>query len=274
MVSQGVDVLIIVAEDADIAATAVNKAAANGVKVISYDRLIKSPNLACYISFDNVAVGEAQARGILDVVDSGRFFLLGGNPRDNNAILFRKGQMNVLQPFIDSGQIEVIGDPWVPKWSKREAMVIMENFLSSVDNNVDAVVASNDHTALGALAAMTVQGLAGRVPISGQDATYEGCNSIVKGELTMTVLKDFRNLVPLAVDTAVLLAEGKTIQGLKSYSLEDLTTENLTGTVDCRFLEIIIVNADNLYEEVVRSGFQSYDDVYEGIPEDRRPPRP
>lgn len=274
MITQGVDVLIIVAEDGAAAATAVDEAAAEGVKVISYDRLIKSANLACYISFDNVAVGEAQASGVLDVVDSGRFVLLGGNPQDNNATLFRNGQMNILQPLIDSGQIEVVADQWVPEWSPANALAIMENILTAIDNQVDAVVASNDGTALGALEAMNAQGLAGIVPISGQDATTAGCNSIVKGELTMTVLKDLRNLVPLAVETAVTLTEGKVIPGLTTYSLKELTGDDLAGDVDCKFLEIISVNADNLYEEVVVSGFQTYDDVYVGIPESQRPARP
>ena len=274
MITQKVDVIIVVAEDGAAAATAVDEAARAGVKVISYDRLIKSPNLACYISFDNVAVGEAQAKGVLAVVDKGRFVLLGGNPQDNNATLFRKGQMNILQPLIDKGQIKVVADQWIPEWSQSQATTIMENILTSIKNEVDAVVASNDGTALGALEAMKAQGLAGKVPISGQDATYAGCNSIVKGELTMTVLKDLRNLVPLAVETAVALAEGRAIAGLKTYSLKELTGDNLSGNVDCKFLEIISVNADNLYEEVIKSGFQSYDDVYIGIPESRRPPRP
>jgi D-xylose transport system substrate-binding protein len=274
MVTQGVDVLIIVAEDGAAAATAVDEAHAAGVKVISYDRLIKSANLDAYISFDNVAVGEAQAKGVLAVVDSGRFILLGGNPQDNNAVLFRKGQMNILQPLIDSGQITVVADQWVPEWSPQNALTIMENILTAIGNDVDAVVASNDGTALGALEAMAAQGLAGKVPISGQDATYAGCNSIVKGELTMTVLKDLRNLVPLAVEVAQQLAEGTPVPGMTTYTLAELTGDNLAGNVPCKFLPIVSVNADNLYEEVVLSGFQPYDDVYAGIPEDQRPPRP
>ncbi len=187
MVLQGVDVIIILAEDGAAAATAVDQAAESGVPCIAYDRLIKSPNLACYISFDNVEVGRTQARGILKVKDSGRFVLLGGSPTDNNATLFRQGQMEILQPLIDSGQIEVVADQWVPNWSNSEALKIMENILTAINNQVDAVVASNDGTALGAIQALKAQGLTGKVPISGQDATLAGCKSIVEGEQTMSV---------------------------------------------------------------------------------------
>jgi len=274
MVTQGCDVIIVVAEDGAAAATAVDAAAAEGVPVIAYDRLIKSPNLACYISFDNVEVGRCQARGVLDVVDSGRFVLLGGSPTDNNAVLFRKGQMEILQPLIDSGQITIVADQWVENWSNANATIIMENILTATGNDIDAVVASNDGTALGALQAMKAQGLAGVVPISGQDATEAGCQSIIDGELTMTVLKDLRNLAPLARDVALLLANGKRVPGLVTYSLKELTGDNISGTVDCKFLEVISVNQDNLYEEVIKSGFQDYDTVYANVPANQRPPRP
>lgn len=274
MVTQGCQVLVIVAEDGAAAATAVDKASAEGVYVIAYDRLIKTPNLACYISFDNVEVGRVQARGVLAVKDSGNFVLLGGSPTDNNAILFRKGQMEILKPYIDKGQIKVVADQWVENWQPADATAKMENILTAQANKIDAVVASNDGTALGALQAMKAQGLAGKVPISGQDATYAGCNSIVKGELTVTVMKDVRLLAPLCVSVSLDLVNGKKISGMTSYSLKELTGQNLAGSVNCKFLPVISVNKDNVYKEVVVSGFQKYDDVYKDIPQDKRPPRP
>jgi len=275
MITQGVNVLIIVAEDGSAAASAVNDAAAAGIKVIAYDRLIKSDKLSAYLSFDNVAVGRAQAEGVLKVVNKGRFALLGGSPTDNNAVLFRQGQMEVLQPLIDKGQIKVVADQWVPNWSGAQAESLMENILTANNNNVDAVVASNDDTALGAIQALKAQGLAGKVPISGQDATAAGCNSIVKGELTMTVFKDVRLLAPLAIDTAIKLAKGEPVDGIKNFTLAALTNEkNLQGSVPCKFLPIVSVDKNNVYDVVVKSGFQKYDDVYRDIPAAQRPPRP
>lgn len=275
MVLQGVNVIIIIAEDGAAAATAVDQAAKAGVKTIAYDRLIKSPNLAAYISFDNVEVGRAQARGVLKSVSKGNFVLLGGSPTDNNAALFRSGQMEVLTPLIQSGQIKVVADQWVENWSPSNATKIMENVLTAQHNKIDAVVASNDGTALGALQAMKAQGLAGKVPISGQDATAAGANSIVKGELTVSVYKDVRLLSPLAIDMAIKLAKGQTVEGLKNYDLSALTLDKkATGQVPCKFLPVVEVNKDNVYEQVVKSGFQKYDEVYRDVPAARRPPKP
>lgn len=273
MVLQGADVILIVAEDGAAAATAVNAATEAGVKCIAYDRLIKSPNNAVYISFDNVEVGRAQARGVLAVKDSGKFALLGGSPTDNNAVLVRKGQMEVVQPYIDSGQIEIVADQWVPNWDTAEALKIMENMLTATNNQIDAVVASNDSTALGAIEALRAQGLAGKVPISAQDATAAGCNAVAKGDLSVTVYKDIRKLVPLSIDIALKLAKGEPVEGLQDFSLAELTGENLQGTVPCKFLEVVGATQDNLYEVIVKSGYQSYDDVYKGVPEADRPPK-
>ena len=239
MVLQGVDVIIIIAEDGAAAASAVASAAQDGVPCIAYDRLIKSDKLAAYISFDNVEVGRTQARGVLKKKDKGRFVLLGGSPTDNNATLFRKGQMEVLQPLIDKGQIKVVADQWVENWSPANATKIMENILTAQQNNVEAVVASNDGTALGALQAMKAQGLAGKVPISGQDATAAGCKSIVENELTVSVFKDVRLLSPMAIDMAIKLAKKEKIEGLKDFTLAELTLDkNLKGTVPCKFLKV------------------------------------
>jgi D-xylose transport system substrate-binding protein len=286
MISQGAKVIIMIAEDGDAAATAVSNAKEAGVAVVSYDRLIKSTDIAAYISFDNVEVGRNQADGVMTALDMdnwdtaangpARIIMQGGSPTDNNAHLVRRGQLEIVQPYIDAGSAEIVQDQWVENWDPAKALTLMENMLVAVDNDVDGVVASNDGTALGALQAMSAQGLAGVVPISGQDATADGCNSIVKGELTVTVFKDTRNLAPIAVDLADKLAQGEAIPELVDTSMADLTGDESYGdvTVPCLFLPVVQITADNVYEEIVVSGFQSYDDVYRDIPEDQRPPRP
>jgi len=285
MVSQGVKALIVVAEDGDAIVTSAEKAAKAGVIVIAYDRLIKTPSIAAYLSFNNVEVGRQQAKGVLtaldidkwDVASKGKVRLvkLGGSPTDNNAILFRQGQDEVLKPYVDSGKIDVVADQWVDNWDTANALKIMENILTATGNRIDAVVASNDGTALGALQAMKAQGLAGKVPISGQDATADGCNSIVKGELTVTILKDIRNLSPLAVDIADKLLKGQPVEGLKKYTMAELTNNKaMAGEVPCYFLPVQQVTKANVYDLVVKTKFQSYDDVYRDIPESQRPPKP
>jgi D-xylose transport system substrate-binding protein len=285
MVSQGAKGLIIVAEDGAAAATAVDKAAAAGVKAIAYDRLIKSPNIAAYISFNNEEVGRQQALGVLKAVDIDggkwtkdnplKLVMLGGSPTDNNAILFRKGQMEIVQPYVDSGVVKIVADQWVDNWDAANALKIMENILTAQKNEIDAVIASNDGTGLGALQAMKAQGLAGKVPISGQDATADGSNSIVKGELTVSILKDIRNLGPIGVDLIDGLLQCKPNAELKQYTMAELTNDDsLAGNVTAQFLPVQQVNKDNVYDLVVKSGFQPYDAVYRDIPEAQRPPKP
>jgi D-xylose transport system substrate-binding protein len=239
------------------------------------------------VSFNNVEVGRQQALGIMDAVDIEggewtednplKLVLLGGSPTDNNAILVRQGQSSVVDPYVEEGIIEVVADQWVDNWDANNALNIMENILTAQGNEIDAVVASNDGTALGALEAMKAQDLAGEVPISGQDATAAGCNSIVKGELTVSVFKDIRDLSPLAVDLTdeLLQGEGDLFDALEEYTMAELTNEeDAEGSVMAYFLPVVQVNADNVYDLVVASGFQPYDEVYRDIPEDERPPVP
>lgn len=285
MVSQGVKGIIVVAEDGDAIVTSVDKAAAAGVKIIAYDRLIKTAKIAAYLSFDNVEVGRQQALGVMKAIDAdnwdvagkgaARVVQLAGSPTDNNATLFTKGQTEILQPYIDSGKIEIVAQQGVENWDPANALKLMENILAAQGNDIDAVVASNDGTALGALQAMKAQGLAGVVPISGQDATADGSNSIVKGELTVSILKDIRNLSPLATDVMDKLIKGTAVDGMKNFTLAELTVDpSKTGEVPCVFLTVQQVNKDNVYDLVVKSGFQVYDDVYRDIPEADRPAKP
>jgi D-xylose transport system substrate-binding protein len=286
MVAEGVKGLIVIAEDGDAAVTPVEKAVAAGVKVISYDRLIKTDKISAYLSFDNVAVGKAEADGVMKALglpgsttwtkdNPAKVVLSGGSPTDNNAVLVRQGQMEILQPFIDQGVIKIVADQWVDNWDATKAETMMENILTAQQNKVDAVVASNDGTALGELQALKAQGLWGKVPISGQDATADGCNSIVLGGQTVTVFKDTRLLAPQAVTMIEALVNGQAPTGLTQYTLAQLTNDKTkTGNVMANFLAIVEVTKDNVYDVVVKSGFQTYDNVYRNVPADQLPPRP
>jgi D-xylose transport system substrate-binding protein len=286
MVTQGVKGLIVIAEDGDAAATAVDKAAKAGVKIIAYDRLIKTASISAYLSFDNREVGRQEALGVMTALglpgstnwtadNPAKIVMSGGSPTDNNAHLVRDGQMQIVQPYIDQGVVKIVADQWVENWDAANAEKMMENILTAQQNQIDGVVASNDGTALGELQAMKAQGLAGKVPISGQDATADGCNSIVKGEQTVSVYKDIRLLTPMAVNMMDALIKGQAISDAKPFKLADLTLDNTkTGDVLCVFLPVQQVTKDNVYDLIVKSGFQSYDDVYRDIPADQRPPKP
>ncbi|MFN8531049.1 MAG: substrate-binding domain-containing protein [Anaerolineae bacterium] len=287
MVTQGAKAIIIVAQDASAVATAVDDAVREGVVVIAYDRLIASPNISAYITFGLTEVGNGQADGVLralgitsldstgdwSVDNPVKLVKLEGDPGDNNAQFFEAGQDEVLQPYVDAGIVTVVARQNIANWDETNAVTAMENILTSQNNEVDAVIAANDNLGLGALQALTAQRLS--VPVSGQDATAPGCNSIARGQLTVTILKDYRVMAPQAVDLVDMFLNGQTDPDLQSYELSVLTgNDSLTGSVLAKYLPVTQVTIDNLYDAVVVSGFQSYDDVYQDIPEAERPPRP
>ncbi|SUT87457.1 D-xylose transporter subunit XylF [Actinobacillus ureae] len=157
MLNKDIDVLVIIPFNGEVLSNVISEAKKEGVKVLAYDRLINNADIDFYVSFDNEKVGELQAQSIIEKKPEGNYFLMGGSPVDNNAKLFRKGQMKVLQPHIDSGKIKVVGDQWVDSWLAEKALQIMENALTANKNNIDAVVASNDATAGGAIQALSAR---------------------------------------------------------------------------------------------------------------------
>jgi D-xylose transport system substrate-binding protein len=209
LISRGVDVLVIVPFNANVFTNTIREAKKAGIKVLSYDRLILNADLDAYISFDNEKVGEMQAEGVLKIQPKGNFYLLGGSPTDNNAKMLRAGQLKVLQPHIDKGTIKVVGQQWVKDWSASEAMSIVENALTANKNNIDAIVASNDGTAGGAIQALAAQKLSGKVPVSGQDADLAAIKRIIAGTQAVSVYKPLKVIATEAAKLSVQLARGE-----------------------------------------------------------------
>lgn len=252
---QGVDVLVVIPHNSEVSATIVEKAKKENVPVISYDRLIRNSEPDLYISFDNERVGEMQAKYLVEKAPKGNYILIGGAPTDNNAQLFRKGQMNILQPLIDKGDIKIVADQWAKDWLADEALKHTENALTQQKNDVVAVVASNDATAGGAIQPLVRQGLAGKVVVSGQDADLAGLQRIVQGTQTMTVYKPVSKLAIRSAEAAVSLA--------KKEKLETNGKIN-NGKIDVPsiLLEPISVDKNNLDATVIKDGFHKREDVY------------
>ncbi|EMD9274106.1 D-xylose ABC transporter substrate-binding protein [Cronobacter malonaticus] len=248
MINRGVDVLVIIPYNGQVLSNVVAEAKREGIKVLAYDRMINNADIDFYISFDNEKVGELQAQSLVDKVPQGNYFLMGGSPVDNNARLFRDGQMKVLKPFIDSGKIKVVGDQWVDGWLPENALKIMENALTAKNNKIDAVVASNDATAGGAIQALSAQGLAGKVAISGQDADLAGIKRIIAGTQTMTVYKPITQLANTAAEVAVELGNDK-------QPKSDATLNNGLKEVPARLLTPIKVDKSNIESTVIKDGF-------------------
>lgn len=257
MFAQGLDVLIIAPHDAKAAATIVEKAHAQGVKVISYDRLILDSDVDLYLSFDNVKVGEIQGQYLTKLMPKGNYAILAGAPTDNNAKLFREGAMKYIQPLVDKGDIKIVADQWVKDWANIEAMKIMENALTANANRIDAVLAPNDGTAGACIEALAAQGLAGKVPVTGQDAELAAAQRIVKGLQAMTVYKDTRELGAKAVELAVMMARGQSIAGMINNKVSN-------GKIDVPsvLLTPVAVDKANIDKVLIDGGYLRREDVY------------
>ncbi|QTO54344.1 D-xylose ABC transporter substrate-binding protein [Duffyella gerundensis] len=254
MINRGVDVLVIIPYNGQVLSNVIAEAKREGIKVLAYDRMINNADIDFYISFDNEKVGEMQAQSLVQRVPQGNYFLMGGSPVDNNARLFRNGQMKVLKPLIDSGKIKIVGDQWVDAWLPENALKIMENALTANGNKIDAVVASNDATAGGAIQALSAQGLAGKVAISGQDADLAAIKRINNGTQTMTVYKPISKLANDAATIAVELGEGK-------QPKSNATLDNGSKKVPAWLLEPIAVDKTNIDSTVVADGFHKKSDL-------------
>ncbi|MHC4943620.1 MAG: sugar ABC transporter substrate-binding protein [Planctomycetota bacterium] len=261
LITQGVDALIIIAQNSEAAATAVAWADKEGIPCVAYDRFISSPELDLYISFDSVKVGERQAQALVERVPEGGYLWLGGSPTDDNAHRVRQGHMNVLDPLIKAGRISLKAEQWCDGWRPEEALKHTENALTATRNRIDAVLASNDGTAGAAIQALEAQELSGRIPVSGQDAELAACQRIASGTQTVTIFKDVRILAGEAVAAAVELAGGRT---------PDKVNSQVEG-VDAILLDVIPVTGKNLYEVIVKSGYHGLEEVYRHIPRDQWP---
>ncbi len=257
LLSQGVKVLILAPHDASSASVIIDKASKAGVKVVSYDRLVTdSPLDYYYLSFDNVKVGELQGEFITKKVPKGTYIVLAGSPTDNNAKLFREGAMKFIQPLAAKGDIKIVMDQFVKDWQPSEAQKLCEQALTANQNKVDAVLAPNDGTAGGCIQALAAQGLAGKVPITGQDAELSGAIRIVQGTQSMTVFKDTRELAKKAIGMALDLANGQAVD------TQGKTVFNNKKAVPSVLLTPIIVTKDNLDEVLVQSGYLKKEQVH------------
>lgn len=262
LLTQGVKVLVVVPHNGTAAATIVDAAHKADVKVIAYDRLIMNSDLDLYVSIDAVGVGARQAEYLVNRMPKGNYVVIEGAPTDNNAALLRKGQFQVLQPYIDRGDIKIVGDQWAKDWLPVEALKIMENALTRAGNKVDAVLASNDGMAGGAIQALAEQNLAGKVLVTGQDADLAACQRIVEGTQTMTIYKSLTEEAYKAAEMAVAMAKGEPIT--------EATTMVHNGKKDVPSILLVpkTVDKDNIEATIIADGFQKKEDVYKNLPKD------
>jgi D-xylose transport system substrate-binding protein len=260
LITRGAKALIILAQDASAIGPAVAKANAAKIPVVAYDRLIQDASVL-YLTFDNVEVGRMQAREVLKVKPKGNYVFIKGSPTDPNSDFLNGGQREVLKAAMDKGDIKIVGEQYTDGWAPENAQKNMEQILTKNANKVDAVVASNDGTAGGVVAALRAQNLVG-IPVSGQDGDVAALNRVAKGEQTVSVWKDARELGKAAGTFAAQLAGGTKVSGVKGASVWSGGTKKLA--INSVFLKPIPVTAANL-NVVIDAGWATKAQVCAGV---------
>lgn len=257
MIADGVTVLAIVNLDSASGAAIQEKANAQGVATIDYDRLTLGGSAEYYVSFDNTVVGELQGQGLADCLgdEKADIIYLNGSPTDNNATLFAEGAHSVLDEI---SNYNVVGEQAVPDWDNDEAVTIFQQLYTAADGKVDGVLAANDGLGGSAISVLEQNGRAGDVPVTGQDATVEGLQNILAGTQCMTVYKSATQEAGALAEVAIALANGEEAE-------TNGTVEDSEGGRDVPsiLLEPQSITADNV-GDVIEDGGQTAEDVCAG----------
>ena len=260
LISQGAQVLIVLAQDGTAIKPAVESAIGQGVPVVAYDRLIEDPK-ALYITFDNKGVGRLEAEEIFKRVPKGRYVIVKGSSTDANADFLREGFEEVIGAAVTAGDITIVSETYTDNWDPANAQATMEQVLSAEGNKVDAVLAQNDGMAGGVIAALEAQGLAGKVPVSGQDAEQAALNRVALGTQSLTVWKDARELGKSAGESALALCANPDATAVSGAS--PFTTPG-GNSISSIFLTPKPITQDNL-NEVIDAGWTDQATVCQGV---------
>ncbi|GAA1816101.1 substrate-binding domain-containing protein [Luedemannella flava] len=263
MIASGVTVLMIVNLDSGTGKAVLDKAKAQGIGTIDYDRLTLNGGADYYVSFDNVKVGTLQGEGLVKCLTDGGakspvIAELNGSPTDNNATLFKQGYDGVLKPKYDSKEYVKGPDEFVPDWNNTEAGKIFENMMTKTGGKIDGVLAANDGLGNAAIAVLKRNKLNGKVPVTGQDATVQGLQNILVGDQCMTVYKAIKAEADGAAELALALANGQTPSGLTTV----MDTES-KKEVKSKLLTPVAIYKDNV-KDVVADGYVTKDELCAG----------
>lgn len=263
LLNQDIDVLVIVPHDADAAASSVRAAKSRGVKVISYDRLVKNANADLYISFDNILVGELMGNAALKSAPAGNYIIMNGSESDNNSFMFNQGFKNALKASIEDGRVKILGETWIKDWLYENALSYFEQAVRENDK-IDAVIAGNDTLASAAIHVLAEKRLAGKVTVVGHDADLDGCQRVVEGTQYATVYKPIYKIAAKAAEYAVMMAQGTPL---------DIADTIDDGKYKIPYYKVapILVTKENMVDTVIKDQFHRLEDVYMNVPREQWP---
>lgn len=266
LLTQGIDALVIAPSNATQAASMVDKAKAQSVPVISYDRLINSDKIDLYVSHQVPVIGRKIAEYALAKAPKGNYIMVYGASTDNNALIMQKEQLAVLQPAIESQNIKIVANQFIDGWKSELALNFVENALTKNGDDIQAIVVSNDGMAGGVISALQKRNLAGKIIVTGQDAQKDALQSIAEGKQTMTVYKPIIPLANAALEAAIKLAKKEPLSGTTMF-----TNDAIKKQVPAILLEVQVVDKDNLMQTVIKDGYATFEDVYKNVPPEQRP---
>lgn len=254
LIEKNVDVMVVIPYERDGLTEVIDKARKEGIKVIAYDRLILDTDIDAYISFDNLKVGQIQAKSLIEAVPKGNYVIINGSPEDNNTYMFNQGYMDVLKSAIRDGDVRIVSEIYADDWREEPAY---NNVAKLIDEGVriDAIIGANDRLAEAAIRALSEEGLAGDVYVAGHDADISACQRIVEGTQYVTVYKPIRSLAEQAVELAMDMASGEDYHYTETIN---------NGAMDVPYIKLDVekVTKETMRETVIADGFHREEDVY------------
>lgn len=251
MIKEGVKVLIVVPINQDEAAAIVEMAHEAGVKVIAYDRLINGCKLDYYITANSTQIGELQASYLTSLKSRGKYAMICGSKYDNNAMRLFIGQMNVLQPFMETGDIQLVYSEFTENWSPAEGSLHTNRILDQYPDTITGIIAGSDAIADGVLSVLKERGMEGKIMVAGQDAELDNVKAIIAGTQTCTVLKPLKEMAKMTADLAVSLAMEKPVK------MKFTTESNGKTLVKSILIDATVVNKNNIESTVIASGLHT-----------------
>ncbi|GGM22474.1 MULTISPECIES: sugar ABC transporter substrate-binding protein [Micromonospora] len=258
MITQGATALMIVNLDSGTGKAVLDKAKAQGVATIDYDRLTLGGSAQYYVSFDNEAVGKLQGEGLSKcLADQGTknpvIAYLNGSPTDNNATLFKNGYDSVLKPKFDSKEFVKGPEQSVPDWDPAQATTLFEQMLTQTSGKIDGVLSANDGLGNAAISVLKKNKLNGKVPVTGQDADLQGLQNILAGDQCMTVYKAVKQEADAAAELAIAVAKGE-----RKETGQTVKDPESGRDVPARLLEPKLIYKENV-KDVVADGYVEKD---------------
>jgi D-xylose transport system substrate-binding protein len=265
MINSDVKVLMIVNLDSDSGSACLKKAQAAGVQTIDYDRLTLGGGASYYVSFDNVKVGQLMGEGLATCLEQAKapkpanIVYINGDPTDNNAALFKQGYVEATKPLIDAGTLKLVGDQ-TGVWDATKAGTAFEQLYTQNNGKINGVVSANDTMAQGIIARLKANGLNGKVPVTGQDASVDGLHAILAGDQCMTVYKAIKKEADAASKLAIALTKGEDAGSLATGKVQDTVLKKDVPSV----LETPQAIFKDSVKDVIADGFWKKADICSG----------